>query len=116
MTPVGIVHGAPAVVKAGALAVGGIVLVAEVITNNSSPLVTVLVAVIAAVTTLGGIYLTRRVNQVHVLVNSKMDAALARVIKLEEKLGLAADEPIPSAAIVTQGDTGLDSTIKKEGA
>lgn len=41
-------------------------------------------------------------DAIHVLVNSRMSATLERVEQLEEKLGLAHGEEIPSAAIVTR--------------
>ena len=54
--------------------------------GTSSPIVTVLVAFIAAAGSVGGVWLTRRVNQVHVLVNSKMSDALARIESLETQI------------------------------
>lgn len=42
----------------------------------------------------------KKIEEIHVLVNSQMSAALKRIADLEEKLGLAAGEKIPAPAIV----------------
>lgn len=44
---------------------------------------------------------TEKITEIHVLVNSKMDAALKRVEQLEAKLGIEAGGDIPGAQIVT---------------
>jgi cell division protein FtsX len=74
---------------------------------------TVFVALIGVFGSLGAIYLASRLSQktqaqakekieeIHVLVNGQMTEALDRIEKLEQKLGLAAGEEIPTPAIVT---------------
>lgn len=74
---------------------------------NSSDFVTVTVALIAGVVSLGTAYMTLKLRQVHVLVNSKMDTALKRIQELEKKLGLEEGEIIPSAPIVTESTAGI---------
>jgi len=44
---------------------------------------------------------TEKLSEIHLLVNSRMDEALKRVLALEAKLGLQAGEDIPAPAIVT---------------
>ncbi len=42
-----------------------------------------------------------KIDEIHILVNDRYSEALDRIVKLEEKLGLAAGEEIPAPAIVT---------------
>jgi len=74
--------------------------------GSSSDFVSVLVAFIAVGGSLGGIWLNRKVGQVHTLVNSQMSDALKRIAQLEQKLGLAPGEVIPTAPIVTASTHG----------
>lgn len=50
------------------------------------------------------------VNEIHVLVNSRMTEALARIQSLETKLGLAPGEAVPSARIVTTPTPTVEPT------
>ena len=59
---------------------------------SSSGLVTVLVALIASVTTLGTSYITVKLRQIHVLVNSRLDNALAEISALKYQAGVSAEE------------------------
>jgi hypothetical protein len=52
-----------------------------------------------------GYLLNRKANQIHVLVNSQMVTALARIDALEKKLGLSPGEAIPAPSIVTTPTT-----------
>lgn len=74
---------------------------------------TVFVALIAAVGSIVSIVLASilsqrsqkeagdKIDEIHILVNSQMQAALSRIALLEAKLGLASGEEIPGAQIVT---------------
>lgn len=70
--------------------------------GTSSVLVTWLAALSPILAVVIGSYLAWRLRQVHTLVNSQMTNALARIVLLENKLGLQPGETIPGAAIVTQ--------------
>lgn len=76
-----------------------------VASGSSSAFVTVLAAVSPIIAAAVGVYLSKKVKEVHTLVNSQMTAALDRVAALEGKLGLTAGEAIPGAAIVAPPTT-----------
>lgn len=48
------------------------------------------------------------VQEIHVMVNSKLTEALDRVTLLEEKLGLASGEALPTAQVLTKGTPAPD--------
>lgn len=81
-------------------------------TGDSSAFVTITLSVIAGVVTLGTAYLSVKLRQVHVLVNSKMDTALKRIEELEAKLGLASGEQVPGAKILTETSSGATPAEK----
>lgn len=56
--------------------------------------------ILAVILLVVGFILNRKSNQIHVLVNSRLEDALTRIKHLEEKLGLSKGEPIPAEAFV----------------
>ena len=57
-------------------------------TEIGQALIAILVAVV-------GYVLHRKGEQIHVLVNSRLDEALGRIESLEDRLGLEPGEPLP---------------------